>query len=83
MQETKRISLTDSLKIIGLVVLACYICRLWPLVIFFVGYGIVIILRSVEFFDGSTWENGQYGTLYSKYEQQLLAAGDENILPRG
>lgn len=44
---------------------------------------IVVILREVEFFDGTVWENSQYGTLYEKYEQQLLAEGDKNVLPRG
>lgn len=43
----------------------------------------VVILTSVEFFDGTTWENSQAGTLYAKYEQQLLASDDKNILPRG
>lgn len=43
---------------------------------------IVVILREVEFFDGSIWENTQYGTLYDKYEQQLLADNDKNVLPR-
>lgn len=43
---------------------------------------IVAIVRKVEFFDGSSWENSQYDTLYSKYEQQLLPAGDANVLPR-
>ena len=43
---------------------------------------VVIILRDVEFFDGTTWENASYGTLCEKYEQKMLEAGDENILPR-
>ena len=43
---------------------------------------VVVIIRKVEFFDGSSWENSQYDTLYSKYEQQLLPAGDANVLPR-
>ena len=44
---------------------------------------IVVILNTVEFFDGSTWENSEYGTLYSKYDQQLLEENDSHILPRG
>lgn len=43
---------------------------------------VVVIIREVKFFDGSSWENSQYDTLYSKYEQQLLPAGDANVLPR-
>ena len=43
---------------------------------------VVIILRDVEFFDGTTWENASYGTLCEKYEQKMLEAGDENILTR-
>lgn len=42
----------------------------------------VVILRDVEFFDGTTWENSQYSTLFEKYEQQLLETDDKNILPR-
>ena len=42
----------------------------------------MIILRDVEFFDGTTCENALYGPLCEKYEQKMLEAGDENILPR-
>lgn len=45
MQKTKQS--TSSLKIVGMVILACYVCRFWPLVIFFVIYAIVMIVRSV------------------------------------
>ena len=47
MQETKRSTLMDSLKIVGMVILACYVCRFWPLVIFFIVYAIIMIVRSM------------------------------------
>lgn len=43
---------------------------------------VVVILRDVEFFDGTTWSNNKYGELVDKYEQQLLEDGDPNILTR-
>lgn len=47
MQETKQSALMDSLKIVGMVILACYVCRFWPLVVFFIIYAIVMIVRSM------------------------------------
>lgn len=41
---------------------------------------IVIIVKSVEYFDGSTWTNPNYGSLFEKYNQQILAKDDPNIL---
>ena len=36
MQETKRSPLLDSLKIVGLAIMACFVCRFWPMVIFLI-----------------------------------------------
>ncbi len=46
MQEVKKLPLMDSLKIIGLLIAACYICRFWPLLIFLIGYGIVGVVQN-------------------------------------
>ncbi len=46
MQETKKLPLEDGLKIIGLLITACYVCRFWPLLIFIIGYGIVKIVQN-------------------------------------
>lgn len=43
----------------------------------------VIVVRDVEYFDGTTWENPNYGSLCDKYCQQLLEKGDANIAKRG
>lgn len=43
---------------------------------------VVVILKTVEFFDGSTWSNPDFDTLYNKYNEKLLIAGDPNILAR-
>lgn len=40
----------------------------------------VAILRSVEFYDGTTWANSQYDSLFSKYNEKILSADAENIL---
>lgn len=42
----------------------------------------VVILQNVEFYDGTTWQNPQYSTLCNKYNEKILSADDENILPR-
>lgn len=43
----------------------------------------VIIVKDVEYFDGTTWENPNYGSLCDKYCQELLEKGDPNIAKRG
>ena len=47
MQEAKRSPLLDSLKIVGLAIMACYVCRVWPMVIFLVIYGLAVITRTL------------------------------------
>ena len=47
MQEAKRSPLLDSLKIVGLAIMACYVCRFWPMVIFLVIYGLAVITRTL------------------------------------
>ena len=47
MQETKRSPFLDSLKVIGLAIMACFVCRFWPMVIFLVIYGIAVIVRTL------------------------------------
>jgi len=42
----------------------------------------VCIVKQVEFFDGTTWENPIFGKLSHKYNQQILSLDDENILAR-
>ena len=44
MQETKRSPFLDSLKVIGFAIMACYVCRFWPMVIFLVIYGLAVIV---------------------------------------
>lgn len=44
MQETKRSPLLDSLKIVGLAIMACFVCRFWPMVIFLVIYELAVIV---------------------------------------
>lgn len=43
---------------------------------------IVCLVKSVEYFDGTIWENPILGRLVFKYDQQILTADDEYILPR-
>ena len=47
MQETKRSLFLDSLKIVGLAIMACYVCRFWPMVIFLIIYGLAVIMRAL------------------------------------
>lgn len=47
MQETKRSPLLDSLKIVGLAIMACFVCRFWPMVIFLIIYGLAVIMRAL------------------------------------
>lgn len=47
MQETKRSPFLDSLKVIGLAIMACFVCRFWPMVIFLVIYGLAVIARAL------------------------------------
>ena len=47
MQETKRSPLLDSLKVIGLAIMACFVCRFWPMVIFLVIYGVAVTVRTL------------------------------------
>lgn len=47
MQETKRSPLLDPLKIVGLAIMACFVCRSWPMVIFLVIYGVAVIVRTL------------------------------------
>ena len=47
MQETKRSPLLDSLKIVGLAIMACFVCRFWPMVIFLIIYGLAVIVRTL------------------------------------
>ncbi len=47
MQDTKRSSLLDSLKIVGLAIMACYVCRFWPMVIFLIIYGLAVVARTL------------------------------------
>lgn len=44
MQETRQSPLLASLKITGLLLLACYVCRFWPMLIFVIIYGIASIV---------------------------------------
>ena len=43
---------------------------------------VVIIVKEVSFFDGSTWENPDYNTLRTKYEQQMIKLDDPNIIKK-
>lgn len=47
MQETRQSPLLASLKIIGLLLLACYVCRFWPMLIFVIIYGIASIVYAL------------------------------------
>lgn len=47
MQEAKQSPLLDSLKVVGLAIMACYVCRFWPMVIFLVIYGLAVIARTL------------------------------------
>lgn len=47
MQETKRSAFLDSLKIVGLAIMACYVCRFWPMVIFLIIYGLAVVARTL------------------------------------
>ncbi len=47
MQETKRSPFLDSLKVVGLAIMACYVCRFWPMVIFLIIYGLAVIMRAL------------------------------------
>lgn len=47
MQETKRSPFLDSLKIVGLAIIACFVGRFWPMVIFLVIYGLTVIVRAL------------------------------------
>lgn len=47
MQETKRSPFLDSLKIVGLAIMACFVCRSWPMVIFLIIYGLAVIVRTL------------------------------------
>lgn len=42
----------------------------------------VVLLKDVQFYDGTTWQNPQYSKLYEKYNGKILSADDENVLPR-
>lgn len=42
----------------------------------------IAIVNSVEFFDGTAWQNSQYSTLYNKYNGKILTSDDKNILPQ-
>ena len=44
---------------------------------------IVVIVKDVSFFDGSSWSNPNYGSLCEKYEQQIISPDDANILSMG
>ena len=44
---------------------------------------IVGYVDEVEFYDGTTWENPKSSSLFARYNEQLLADGDEYILSRG
>lgn len=43
---------------------------------------IVLYVEEVEYFDGSIWKNPQSNTLFAKYNEAILEAGDENVLER-
>lgn len=47
MQETKQSPVLASLKITGLLLLACYVCRFWPMLIFVIIYGIASIVYAL------------------------------------
>ena len=47
MQETKQSPILASLKITGLLLLACYVCRFWPMLIFVIIYGIASIVYAL------------------------------------
>lgn len=47
MQETRQSPLLVSLKITGLLLLACYVCRFWPMLIFVIIYGIASIVYAL------------------------------------
>ena len=47
MQETRQSPILGSLKIIGLLLLACYMCRFWPMLIFAAIYGIASIVYAL------------------------------------
>lgn len=47
MQETRQSPVMGSLKIIGLLLMACYVCRFWPMLIFVIVYGIASIVYAL------------------------------------
>lgn len=47
MQETRQSPILASLKITGLLLLACYVCRFWPMLIFVIIYGIASIVYAL------------------------------------
>ena len=47
MQETRQSPLLSGMKIIGMLLLACYVCRFWPMLIFVVIYGIASIVYAL------------------------------------
>ena len=47
MQETRQSPVLASLKITGLLLLACYVCRFWPMLIFVIIYGIASIVYAL------------------------------------
>lgn len=47
MQETRQSPVIGSLKIIGLLLMACYVCRFWPMLIFVIVYGIASIVYAL------------------------------------
>lgn len=47
MQETRQNPLLSGMKIIGLLLLACYVCRFWPMLIFVIIYGIASIVYAL------------------------------------
>ncbi len=47
MQETKQSTFLDSLKVVGLAIMACYVCRFWPMVIFLIIYGLAVVARTL------------------------------------
>ena len=44
---------------------------------------VVVIVKEVSYFDGTTWENMNFGSLCEKYERQIISTSDENILKKG
>lgn len=47
MLDTQRSPFLDSLKVIGLAIMACYVCRFWPMVIFLIIYGLAVVVRTL------------------------------------